>query len=241
MQRRRIVGRIPDDPAVSRQQFPECQHDFHMPPVSGQSADRAPQNLRHHPHQRIRQIPHDAFRIVVLQAVHPAEDHLKQPFQFVPLRPGGTAGRRTQRIFGEHLLIRGIDERSVRKEEQRLGIAGIRDAVDLSRPDSHDIALRKAILPEVDADTAASAGHQPEHIEIVAVGISDRLSRRPGSDLLDEYPEIGTLGRLVQGDGGGFRIHSASNMVPPVSSRNRKAARNSMPSTATKVPMHPHR
>ena len=89
--------------------------------------------------------------------------------------------------------------------------------------------------------TAASAGHQPEHIEIVAVGISDRLSRRPGSDLLDEYPEIGTLGRLVQGDGGGFRIHSASNMVPPVSSRNRKAARNSMPSTATKVPMHPHR
>lgn len=110
-----------------------------------------------------------------------------------------------------------------------------------SRPDSHDIALRKAVLPEVDADTAASAGHQPEHIEIVAVGISDRLSRRPGSDLLDEYPEIGTLGRLVQGDGGGFRIHSASSMVPPVSSRNRKAARNSMPSTATKVPMHPHR
>ena len=57
--------------------------------------------------------------------------------------PGGTAGRRTQRIFGEHLLIRGIDERSVRKREQRLGIAGIRDAVDLSRPDSHDIALRR--------------------------------------------------------------------------------------------------
>ena len=78
----------------------------------------------------IRQIPHVRFESRRSPGIHPAEDHLKQPFQFVPLHPGGTAEADTAHI--RRAPAYSGDRQAQRREEQRLGVAGIHDAVDLS-------------------------------------------------------------------------------------------------------------